>query len=150
MLTFMVPPDEPPSTRAARRHLASSPCEDLASNRTKLQIRQQERSYSRHLKILKEILTSIHFTARYAYISITLTVKTSRPQFVIKWILRQRYNIFFICKNSTKFLIKYQAKLYRTFNTKQEEINYFKTLINNFNIFINIENQLFIKLLITY
>lgn len=53
---------------------------ELGQYPTIIQIRQQERSYSRHLKMVKQIFTSISFLARHAYNSIRLAVKTSRPQ----------------------------------------------------------------------
>ncbi len=50
MLTFMVPQNESPSTRAIQRHLASLPCSDEA-NLTIIQIMRQERNYYRQLKV---------------------------------------------------------------------------------------------------
>ena len=57
MLTFMVPHNESPSTRAILRHLASLPSSDEA-NLTIIQIKRQERNYYRQLKVWKMILTS--------------------------------------------------------------------------------------------
>ncbi|NJB72625.1 hypothetical protein GGR42_003116 [Saonia flava] len=50
MLTFMVPQYESPSTRAIQGHLASLPGRDEA-NLTIIQIKRQERSYYRQLKV---------------------------------------------------------------------------------------------------
>ena len=49
MLTFMVPLYKTPSTRAFQRHLASLPVGIQLKILLLLQIKQQERSYSRHL-----------------------------------------------------------------------------------------------------
>lgn len=54
MLTFMVPQNESPSTRAILRHLASLPSSDEA-NLTIIQIKRQERSYYRQLKVWNRV-----------------------------------------------------------------------------------------------
>lgn len=57
MLTFLVLLNRSPSTRAIQEHLASLPSRDEA-NLTIIQIKRQERSYYRQLKVWKMILTS--------------------------------------------------------------------------------------------
>ena len=94
MLTFMVPLCETPSTRAFQRHLASLPCRDLASNLTKLQIRQQERSYSRHLKCWNRDYRAFISQLGMLTVQCHLLSKPVDPKYIIE-ICRQKYIVFF-------------------------------------------------------